>query len=93
MSGIAKTDIELFDLTQIPYEAERRLGFVFREGESRYGRNNWRSGVGNRDYQFERANHALKHLKINIHQLAFGEYLGESDEDDIAKSCGFVQHR
>jgi hypothetical protein len=80
-----KTDVEPFDLTQIPFEFEWRLGMVFREGEAKYGRDNWRKGVGNKTYQLERANHALKHLKIYIHWLQFGEHLGEPGEDDLAK--------
>lgn len=71
-----KSDVEDFDLTQIPFEAERRLGCIFREGEKKYGKGNWRIGKGNLDYQLERANHTLKHLKIYIHWLEFGEYLG-----------------
>ena len=81
----AKTDKEPFDLTQIPFEFERRLGMIFKEGETKYSRDNWRKGVGNKAFQLERANHALKHLKIYIHWLEFGEYLGEIGEDDLAK--------
>ena len=73
----AKTDLENFDLTQIPLEGEKRIGRIFREGEIKYDRNNWRQGVFNKKYQLERMNHALKHLKIYIHWLEHGEYLGE----------------
>jgi len=89
-----KTDIENFDLTQIPLEAEKRIGKIFREGEVKYDRNNWRKGINNKEYQLERANHALKHLKIYIHQLEFDEYIGEIKdgvpEDDLAKVGWFV---
>jgi len=85
----AKTDLENFDLTQIPLEGEKRIGRIFREGEIKYDRNNWRQGVFNKKYQLERMNHALKHLKIYIHWLEHGEYLGEIKngimEDDLAK--------
>lgn len=84
-----KTDVEPFDLTQIPFEAERRLGIIFREGELKYGKDNWRNGVNNKAYQLERANHALKHLKLYLHQLQFGEHLGEACEDDLAKVMWF----
>jgi len=86
---VAKTDLETFDLVQIPYEAERRLGLVFQEGVEKYGRGNWRSGVRDRAYQLERANHALKHLKIYLHYLEFGEDLGVPGEDNLAKVAWF----
>lgn len=87
----AKTDREPFDLVQIPLEAERRLGAIFKEGEQKYGRGNWRSGVGDKGYQLERANHAIKHLKIYLHWLEFGEYLGDPGEEgmDLAKVMWF----
>ena len=84
-----KTEKESFDLTQIPYEAERRLGMVFCEGDVKYGRDNWLMCAGDVVYQLERANHALKHLKIYIHWLQFREHLGISDEDDLAKVMWF----
>lgn len=85
----AKRDRETFDLAQIPYEAERRLGLVFNEGVHKYGRGNWCNGVHDKDYQLESANHALKHLKIYVHQLEFGEDLGEPGEDNLAKVAWF----
>ena len=85
----AKTEKEPFDLTQIPFDFERRLGMIFREGELKYGRENWRKGIADKTFQLERANHALKHLKIYIHRLEFGEYLGERGEDDLAKVAWF----
>lgn len=85
----AKSDRESADLTQIPYEAERRLGLIFKEGLLKYGRGNWRKGAGDFDYQMERANHALKHLKIYLHQLEFGEDIGEPGEDNLAKVAWF----
>lgn len=87
---LAKTDTEPFDLTQIPYESLRRLAAVFKEGASKYGRNNWRYGVGNKAYQLERANHALKHLLLYIHRLQFVEKLGIEGEDDLAKVMWFA---
>jgi hypothetical protein len=89
----ARTDVEPYDLTQIPLEAEKRIGAVFREGEVKYGRDNWRLGADNTPFQIERANHALKHLKIYIHLLTTGEYVGEcrngEPEDDLAKVAWF----
>jgi len=75
-------------------EAEKRIGRIFREGEVKYDRNNWRNGINNKAYQLERANHALKHLKIYVHKLEFDEYIGEVKdgvpEDDLAKVGWFV---
>ena len=91
---MVKTDIEKFDLTQIPLSSEKRIGAIFREGEIKYDRNNWREGIGNKKYQLERANHALKHLKIHLHLLEHDEYIGElkdgKREDDLAKVGWFV---
>ena len=94
MRKSVQTDVEAFDLTQIPLSAEIRLGRIFKEGESKYGKGNWRNGAENIAYQLERANHAIKHLKIYIHMLEHGEYIGElrddaMPEDDLAKVTWF----
>lgn len=90
---VVKTDTEDFDLTQIPYSSLVRVAKVFREGELKYGKGNWRHGKNDRDYQLERANHALKHLLIYIHDLQHNEYLGTTfntkKEDDLAKVIWF----
>lgn len=88
MSESAKTDIEAFSLTQIPCKSLERLGAVFREGEVKYGRGNWRRGVGDTAYQLERANHALKHLLWYVHQLETGESVGEG-EDELGRVAWF----
>lgn len=82
-------DMEDFDLTQIPFDAERRLGRVFKEGERKYDRDNWRKGADDTQYQLERANHALKHFKIYLHWLQFHEDVGEENEDHLAKVMWF----
>lgn len=84
----AHTDLEAFSLTQIPCHALQRLGAVFREGAGKYGRGNWRRGVGDTAYQLERANHALKHLLWYVHWLETGEHLGDG-EDELAKVAWF----
>ena len=88
-SSQAKTNVEEFDLTQIPYSSLIRLGKVFQEGDTKYSNRvysddkskvilgNWYKGIGNKEYQLERANHALKHLLIYIHELETGEYVGK----------------
>lgn len=82
----AHTEREPFDLTQIPVNSLLRLAEVFSEGEQRYGRDNWRQAVGNKAFQLERANHAIKHLLLCVHWLQRGEYLGkDTPERDLAK--------
>lgn len=83
-SNKVKTIKEKFSLTQIPLSSLQRLGMIFREGELKYGKGDWRNGVGNKEYQLERANHALKHLLIYIHELEYGEYLGEVNTQEYS---------
>jgi len=67
-----------------------RLGRIFEEGRRKYGHGNWRKGAGDRGYQIERANHALKHMAIYVHSLMYpGESLGIVGEDDLAKVMWF----
>jgi len=102
--SVAKTDKEDFDLTEILYESLVRVARVFREGSIKYGKDNWKKGIGDKEYQLERANHALKHLLVYIHELKTGEYLGElkyknssyedgallgEKEDDLSKVMWF----
>lgn len=82
MEHKAKTDVLEFDLTQIPTESLVRIGAIFKEGELKYGLNNWRNGAFDRQFQRERANHALHHLMLSIDSL-FNNTL--SREDDLAK--------
>lgn len=90
-----KTDKEEFSLTQIPVSSLLRLGAIFKEGEVKYGKDNWKKGVNDKEYQLERLNHALKHLLLYSHYLETGEYLDEviddkgRREDDLAKVMWF----
>jgi hypothetical protein len=88
-SKVVKTDKEDFDLTQIPFSSLERLGKIFREGELKYGKDNWRNGVGNKEYQLERANHAIKHLYLYIERLKYKDKNYEIYEDDLAKVMWF----
>lgn len=82
----AKTEVLEFDLTQIPLESLIRVGKVFKEGERKYGKDNWLKGVQDVGYQLERANHALRHLLVYIESLRYGNKLVE---DDLAKVMWF----
>ena len=95
LKGKAQTDIEQFDLTQIPYSSLIALGTVFKEGEIKYGKDNWLSGINKLQYQLERANHALKHLLIHINYLTSRGYKNNITntpiikENDLAKVMWF----
>lgn len=84
----AKSDKLEYDLCSIPLEGLERLGRVFKEGErsKKYGKDNWLKGVGDKEYQLERANHALKHLLEYIRMLRYGY---KNTEDDLAKVSWF----
>lgn len=85
-----KTDIEPFALTQIPLSFLIALGKVFKEGELKYGKSNWKKGVNNKEYQLERANHALKHLLFYIYTLENNELYDGTNEDNLTKVGWFV---
>ena len=57
----AKSDIVGTGLTLIPWYSILAIGKIFIEG-LRYGRDNWKKGVGDLQYQEERLEHAMLHL-------------------------------
>lgn len=57
----AATDKVGTGLTLIPLYSLLEVGKIFVEG-LRYGRDNWKKGVGDKEYQEERLEHALLHL-------------------------------
>ena len=59
----AKTDKVNTGLTLIPWYSILAIGKIFVEG-LRYGKNNWKNGVGDKDYQEERLEHALTHFAL-----------------------------
>lgn len=69
-------------LNQIPINALRAIGAIFKEGEFKYGKNNWKGGVHNRPYQEDRYEHALNHLF---------EFKEQFDEADFAGSAELIQ--
>jgi len=76
----AKTDVLSLGLTLIPFHSIYRLGRIFIEG-LRYGKDNWKRGVHDTQYQEERLEHALNHL------LLWKE--GDRSEDHLAKVMWF----
>lgn len=75
-----KTDVLGLGLTLIPFHPLYRIGKIFIEG-LRYGKDNWKKGVNNSDYQEERLEHAMNHL--------FLWKEGDRTEDHLAKVAWF----
>jgi len=59
----AKSDKVNTGLSLIPFHSLFALGKIFVEG-LRYGKDNWKKGVGDKEYQEERLEHALTHLAL-----------------------------
>ena len=76
----AGTDKVGTGLVLIPFYSLLRLGGIFVEG-LRYGRDNWKKGVNDKEYQEERLEHALLHL------IKWKE--GDRTEDHLAKVSWF----
>lgn len=81
MSDKAKTEKVSPGIDQIPFESLEALGEIFAEGEEKYGRDNWKKGIGDRPYQEERARHALRHLYLWVN--------GDRSEPHLAKVMWF----
>lgn len=80
MTTKAKTDVIGLGLVLIPYYSIIRIGGIFIEG-LRYGKNNWKKGVNDKEYQEERLEHAMRHL--------FLWKEGDKEEDHLAKVAWF----
>jgi hypothetical protein len=76
----AGTDKSGTGLVLIPFYSIIRLGSIFVEG-LRYGRDNWKKGVNDKEYQEERLEHAMVHL------IKWKE--GDRTEDHLAKVAWF----
>jgi hypothetical protein len=76
----AGTDKVETGLTMIPFYSILRIGGIFVEG-LRYGRDNWKKGVNDKEYQEERLEHAMLHL------IKWKE--GDRSEDHLAKVAWF----
>ena len=61
MSEKAKTDKVGTGLTMIPMYSVLEIGKMFVEG-LRYGKDNWKKGVNDPEFQEERLEHAILHL-------------------------------
>ena len=76
----AATDKVNTGLTMVPFYSILRIGAIFVEG-LRYGRDNWKKGVNDKEYQEERLEHAMLHL------IKWKE--GDRTEDHLAKVAWF----
>jgi len=80
MESKAATDKLGLGLVMVPLYSVFRIGKIFIEG-LRYGRDNWKKGVHDKEYQEERLEHALRHL--------FLWKEGDRQEDHLAKVAWF----
>jgi hypothetical protein len=76
----AKSDKSNTGLVMVPWYSIMRIGKIFVEG-LRYGRDNWKKGVNDKEYQEERFEHAMVHL------IKYKE--GDTTEDHLAKVAWF----
>lgn len=76
----AKTDKVSTGLALIPWYSILAIGKIFVEG-LRYGKDNWKKGVNDKDYQEERLEHALTHIAL------WKE--GDRSEEHLAKVAWF----
>jgi hypothetical protein len=76
----AATDKVGTGLILIPFYSILRIGGIFIEG-LRYGKDNWKKGVNDKEYQEERLEHAILHL------IKWKE--GDRTEDHLAKVAWF----
>ncbi len=76
----AKSDVVGVGLMLIPWYSILSIGKIFIEG-LRYGRDNWKKGVGDKTYQEERLEHAMLHL------IKYKER--DRTEDHLAKVAWF----
>ena len=77
----AKTEVLESRLIDIPFESLWEIGKIFEEGAIKYGASNWKKGVGDKVFQAERVNHALRHLLLWIS--------GDRTEKHLAKVAWF----
>jgi hypothetical protein len=76
------------DFAQIPYEALELLAKRFEIGAVQHGRNNYRKGVGDKDYTVKRINHIIGHCFKLIAQLETG--FMSTDEDSPTDNVGAI---
>lgn len=73
----AKTEVLGTATHRIPLHSLREIGKIIKEGDAKYGRDNALKGVGNKEFQEERLEHAIDHL------LRYAQ--GDTEENHLAK--------
>lgn len=73
----AKTEKVCPGIEQIPFHSIERIGAIFEEGRIKYGRDNWKKGVGDNEFITERIKHMIRHLMLFAN--------GDRQEDHLAK--------
>jgi hypothetical protein len=88
-SGATSSKIPRFDL--IPRSALLKMADRFDLGLIKHGKDNWRKGIGNRDYAIERATHVLDHASKLIEKLEGHEpWNGDDDVGAILWGGAFL---
>lgn len=68
-------------IDQVPFEGIEAIGLIFKEGEEKYGRDNWKKQPDNKEYTAERTRHAIRHLWLYAN--------GDRSEPHLAKVAWF----
>lgn len=76
-TNIAKTEVLGTATHRIPLHSLREIGKIIKEGDAKYGRDNALKGVGDKEFQEERLEHAIDHL------LRYAQ--GDTEENHLAK--------
>lgn len=73
----AKTEVLGTATHRIPLHSLREISKIIKEGDIKYGRDNALKGVGDKEFQEERLEHAIDHL------LRYAQ--GDTEENHLAK--------
>lgn len=79
LSGATSSALAAYD--QLPYLAMARLAERYKLGELKHGRDNWRKGLGDKQYVLGRLGHVIHHA---LKAIAIIEGRIEDDGDDNA---------
>jgi hypothetical protein len=86
-SGAKSSLAPRFDL--LPRRALERVAARYEKGLPRYGRNNWRKGLTDKDYIVERIAHVIGHCYKLIEKLESPVVLKHLNADDDAGAIGW----
>lgn len=72
------------ELGQIPYHALERLAGRYELGAKKYGQDNWRGGLTDKNYVIHRLEHCIRHAYSLINKLRNGVDNNSVDDDAAA---------